>query len=395
MTHALKHRGPDDEGYLLISGDKVMPFKGNDTSRITHETPVSYYPSEHIESAGPGMWNAGFGFRRLSILDLSIHGHQPMSYLDRYWIVFNGEIYNYIEIREKLKKENYQFKTATDTEVILAAYDRWGTDCLQQFNGMWAFVIFDALKKKIFISRDRFGIKPLVYSFSNGKFLFASEIKSLLRSGLIETKPNYTYLDIFLLDDAREFINETAFTGISRFPHGCCLEISLEELNVENFKPVKYYQLYCNLSGEKISESIVDKLSEEYLFLLEDSVRLRLRADVPIGTCLSGGMDSTSVVWFINKILKSQVSHEQQKTFSLVFDHDARTKYTDESRYIDDVIRLLNLDAHKIRPSSEEVKAMYHKMVYTMDNPQVSSLMSYMFTYKLVREGGVTITLDG
>jgi asparagine synthase (glutamine-hydrolysing) len=395
MTKALRHRGPDDEGYLLVSKGKTAIYKGDDTSKKLLDSPVPYYPSEHIKNASSGKWSAGFGFRRLSILDLTIHGHQPMSYLDRYWIVFNGEIYNYIELKEELQKYNYQFETGTDTEVILAAYDHWGKDCLHHFNGMWAFVIYDSFKNKLFIARDRFGIKPLVYYLDHDKFIFASEIKSLLKSRLISTSPYFPYLDILLIDDAKEFYTETAFSNILRFPHGSYLEINIEDLSKDQFKPKKYYELQFNNSLDEINELTLKKYSDEYLFLIEDAVKLRLRADVPIGTCLSGGMDSTTVVWFINKILKSQNSHQQQKTFSLVFDSDTRTKYTDESKFIDDIVKLLNLNASKTSPDSEAVKSMYHKMVYTMDNPQISSLMSYMFTYKLVKEGGATITLDG
>jgi asparagine synthase (glutamine-hydrolysing) len=396
MNSAQRHRGPDDEGYMLLSENTPNIFKGDETkAQPDFGNPVTYYPKEHIDTAAEKNWSMGFGFRRLSIIDLSIKGHQPMSYKDRYWMVFNGEIYNYLEIREELKKKNYFFETNSDSEVLLAAYDFWGKDCLQYFNGMWAFVIYDTLEKKVFMSRDRYGIKPLVFYIDHEKLLFASEIKSILKSGMVETSPNLTYLNFLFTTDGWEYGSETSFTGIFRFPHACYFETKLDNLDLNHFKPVKFYDIPVNISHEPVNNRQISFYVEEYLNLLEDSVKLRLRADVPIGTCLSGGMDSTSVVWFINKILKSQNSSKRQKTFSLVFDSDVRTHYADESRFIDDLVNSLNLNSSKVMPSSDNVMDMYYKTIYTMDNPQVSSLMSYMFTYKLVKEGGVTITLDG
>jgi asparagine synthase (glutamine-hydrolysing) len=395
MTIALRHRGPNDEGYLLVSGEKANIFKGDDTKLQPGIDHIRYYPTDPVQMASDHKYQMGFGFRRLSILDLSIRGHQPMSYMDRYWIVFNGEIYNYIELREELKKDNYIFHTNTDTEVILASYDKWGKECLQRFNGMWAFVIFDQKENKLFISRDRFGIKPLVYYIDDEKLIFASEIKALLKSGYITTTPNLSYLDILLKDDAREYDPETSFKDIYNFPQGSFLEIPLSKMKKENFVPSKYYILQYIDKDETFSQKKAENLAVNYLDLLEDSVKLRMRADVPIGTCLSGGLDSTSVVYFINKLLKEPQLKNRQKTFSLIFNEDSRTQYTDESQYIVDLAKMLNLNSFTISPTASEVKEMYTKMIYAMDNPQVSSLMSYMFTYKLVKENSVIITLDG
>ena len=170
MTEVMKHRGPNDVGYWLLSSSGQHSYGGD-------ETPFNI---SMIDSAFEHKSHIAFGHRRLSIIDLSVKGHQPMSYADRYSIIFNGEIYNYLELKSELTTMGYKFATDTDTEVIMASYDHWGHDCLNKFNGMWSFVCYDNQKKQLFISRDRFGIKPLYY-YQDGKIIiFASEIKSIL-----------------------------------------------------------------------------------------------------------------------------------------------------------------------------------------------------------------------
>ena len=189
------------------------------TQSIKNRGPLpSYFPIKKIQEAKDYSSFLGLGFKRLSIIDLSPHGHQPMSYLNKYWIVFNGEIYNYIELKNELITKGYNFNSKSDTEVILAAYDCWGIECLNKFNGMWSFCIYDLTDKTIFISRDRFGIKPLVYYIDDRVFIFASEIKALLRYNNIQTSPNYSFINDFLIRDTREYLKETSFENIFNFP---------------------------------------------------------------------------------------------------------------------------------------------------------------------------------
>jgi asparagine synthase (glutamine-hydrolysing) len=174
-TTLLRHRGPDDEGYLLVDTATGCPshFSGGDT--------ISQLNLPRLESAVGKSFNLALGFRRLSILDLSPAGHQPMASADgRCWIIYNGEIYNYLELRSELSSHGHQFRTGTDTEVILAAYQQWGRDCLARFNGMWAFALWDNAQRQLFCARDRFGIKPFYYFWNNEIFAFASEFKALL-----------------------------------------------------------------------------------------------------------------------------------------------------------------------------------------------------------------------
>ena len=190
MLETLKHRGPDDEGYIFATQGKICIAGGDGTPLEVWKYKVDYAPSIHINSVR-NSWKLALGHRRLSILDLSPLGHQPMSYDNgRLWIIFNGEIYNYIEIRNELRKKKYEFLTNTDTEVILASYKEWGSDCVHKFNGMWAFVIYDREKNILFGARDRFGVKPFYYFLSKNYFAFASEIKALLTLPFIEKKIN-------------------------------------------------------------------------------------------------------------------------------------------------------------------------------------------------------------
>ena len=198
MAQKIKHRGPDDEGYLLCGRDWCTVLYGDDTPQNDKEIGANDDFHRHITKAYDSISHIALGHRRLSIIDLSFSGHQPMNYLDRYWIVYNGEVYNYVELRRELQTHGYSFHSHTDTEVLLAAYDKWGTSCLEKFNGMWAFVIYDARDKKLFISRDRFGIKPLYYYKDDKSFIFASEIKAILECEKVVTSPNIKYCTDYL-----------------------------------------------------------------------------------------------------------------------------------------------------------------------------------------------------
>mgnify|MGYP003391645790 FL=1 len=268
MTDTIIHRGPDGFGY--------------------------YYGEKFV-----------FGHRRLSIVDLSDAGHQPMQYLNRYVITFNGEVYNHLELRKELEKNGYVFQSHTDTEVIMASYDFWGVDCLNKFNGMWAFVIHDRLKDKYFMSRDRFGKKPFYYYKDQEKFIFGSEIKVILAHPDVESKPNLKFLDSYVQNGAKEYIKETAFENIFRFDFSSYFEGSLEDV-FENFEQNKFWEIKPNLSHEKFDKEKAKEYAKQYYELLEDAVRIRLRADVKVGSALSGGLDSSSIVYLVNKLLKEQ-----------------------------------------------------------------------------------------
>lgn len=231
----------------------------------------------------------GLGHRRLAIVDLSDDGHQPMTYDgDSLIITYNGEIYNYIELKARLEKDGFFFCSGTDTEVILAAYKKWGKNCVRYFNGMWAFAIYDRQKQEIFCSRDRFGIKPFFYTVTRDVFMFASEIKQFSAAG-VPLRVNEQALMDFLVLGLSEHSNKTFFSGISSLQGGHNL---IYDLQTSEFQIRRYYWL-------SLDKSLVSCAPEEgiemYSRLFHDSVALRLRSDVKVGTCLSGGLDSSSV----------------------------------------------------------------------------------------------------
>ena len=311
MTNAIKHRGPDDEGYLIINHEhKSFPYGGNDTKVYHADSAIQYLPQENInEKYLDDNTKIALGFRRLAILDLSPTGHQPMSYMNRrYWIVFNGEIYNYVEIKEELVKNGYIFKSNADTEVILAAYDHLGVDCLNKFNGMWAFLIYDSARQEIFASRDRFGIKPLYYYQDDNVLLFCSEIKQLITFGGLNIHPNIEKILSDFPGDTIEYTRETAFSNVYRFPKSHYLKLKINQINSIEDKIKPYYNLPPGDENifNKFSQIEAQRYSEEYNSLLEDAVKLRLRSDVEVGTCFSGGLDSSSVVYMVNQLLQRE-----------------------------------------------------------------------------------------
>jgi len=399
MTDAIKHRGPDDEGYVIINRDNnASCFGGNDTKVYAANSNIQYLPKANInEQFLENNTQIALGFRRLSILDLSPTGHQPMSYMNgRYWIVFNGEIYNYLEIKQELIRNGYSFNSNTDTEVILAAYDHFGVECLNKFNGMWAFLIYDYAKQEIFTSRDRFGIKPLYYYQDDNILLFSSEIKQLLAFRDLNIDPNIDKILNDFSHDTIEYTRETAFTNVYRFPKANYLKLKINQFNsIEDNIKLFYNLPYRDDSiYTKFSQDEAKRYSEEYYVLLEDAVKLRLRSDVEVGTCFSGGLDSSSVVYMVNQLLQRENNVSKQKTFSLIFSAKD-TMYCDESIFIDKMAKSFALNSYKIEPIVEDVIQEYENMIYAMDTPQHSTLMSYMFTYKLVKNHGVTVTLDG
>jgi asparagine synthase (glutamine-hydrolysing) len=356
MNNTLIHRGPDGEGY--------------------------YYGDNFV-----------FAHRRLAIVDLSDAGKQPMEYINRYIITYNGEIYNYIELKKELESHGYKFKSHTDTEVIMASYDFWGVDCLNKFNGMWAFVIYDKQKEKFFISRDRFGKKPLYYYKDDEIFIFSSEIKAILAHPKVETKPNFAFLKSYLKLGCREFLKETAFENIYRFDFAHYFEGGNEEI-FHDFKLNRFWDIKPNLSKEKFDPRKAKEYAEKYYNLLEDAVRIRLRADVKIGSALSGGLDSSSVVYIINKLLKEQKKEELQETFSSVYKSEG-TEYCDESQFINILAQKLNVKSNQIEPKEEEIPNEIEKMIWHLENPQENSLMSSWHTYKLISSTDVKVVLNG
>ena len=341
MTEIIAHRGPDSSGSYLYK-------------------------------------NIAFGHRRLSILDLSSSGHQPMKYLDDLVITYNGEIYNFIEIREELIQKGYIFDSNSDTEVILKAYHCWGKTCVNYFNGMWSFSILDIKQKIVFCSRDRFGVKPFYYIENNDLFSFGSEISQLLPFLPNRILNKKVALD-YLISGIEECSNETFFKDIYLLKGGHNLVFDLQ---TNSYEIERYYNL--KLSDQK-NTSVDDYIQE-----LKRSITLRLRSDVKVGTCLSGGIDSSTISSFASKIYQNS----NEKFMAI---HAKSSEYkTDESEFAKIVSKIANINLNFVEPSYSDFKSNILSIIKIQQEPfgSLSIIMQY-FVFKKAKELGCIVMLDG
>ena len=343
MTNSIKHRGPDDDG-VYISPDKKV----------------------------------GFGHRRLSIIDLSPLGHQPMSYLDRYWIVFNGEIYNYLEEKSKLLKLGYKFKSHSDTEIIMALYDKYGFKCLKHLRGMFSFALYDEKEKIIFCARDRVGKKPFKYYIDDNVFMFASELKAILTQKEYKKEPDYLAIHHYL---TLQYVPSplTGFKDIRKLEpaHFLLLDLKTKKLINKRYWKLDYSEK-LDLSESEWKKNIIDKL--------EESIKIRMLAsDVPVGAFLSGGIDSSAIVG-----LMSKNSTQKVKTFTISF----QEKKFDESKYARIVAKKFKTDHTEfvVKPETIEILPQLVKQ-YEEPYADSSGLATYYLS-KLTREH-VTVALNG
>ncbi|WP_262910286.1 asparagine synthase (glutamine-hydrolyzing) [Rhodoflexus caldus] len=348
----------------------------------------------HRGPDGFGIWQSDehqitLGHRRLAILDLSENGRQPMEY-GQYVITYNGEIYNFLEIRDELKAKGYSFVSDTDTEVIIAAFHEWGEQCLLKFNGMWAFAIWNKEKRTLFLSRDRFGIKPLYYAFTGGYCVFASEMKALMPF-LPERRvaDNFDYLKTHLFD--YEATDQCLIAGIKRFPAGHYAYLKPSETTV---RPIRYWDTMQHLvQVPKRYEEQVEQFRE----LFTDACRICMRSDVPIGTALSGGLDSSAVAGTLFW-LAEHYSHKRQRmatdwqhafvaTFPGTF-LDERYYAQKVAEYLAIPITYLNIDAGR------QISDM-NEYLYLFEELYLTSPLPMMETYKAIRRHGITVSIDG
>jgi asparagine synthase (glutamine-hydrolysing) len=376
MTKAIRHRGPDDEGFLLVNTLNKSHKHCYDSDSI-NEIKASCSPLHNDFQA-----NLGFGFRRLSIIDLSPKGHQPMSNEDEtIWIVFNGEIYNYIEIREELKQAGYTFHSGSDTEVIIKAYQHWGENCLQRFNGMWSFALWDSKQNKLFCARDRFGVKPFNYYFDGNTFIFGSEVKQILANNIDKTINTDVIYKSFAIGSFLLNSDNTYFDKIQILPHSHYLTIK-----DGHFSITQYYDLPV-AQFEKSTLNFADAC-EQYKSLFTDAIKLRMRSDVEVGSTLSGGLDSSAIV-----TLASNYTPRDFKTFSSYFTYQPQY---DERKYIDLVVKKTNSIAHYVSAPASDVINDLGKITWHHDYPVMgSSPVAQYYVMKLSHQNNVTVLLDG
>lgn len=337
------------------------------------------------DDRGTGVYgNTAIGQVRLSIVDLSPAGHQPLL-IDggRLAVVFNGEIFNYIEIRRELESGGVSFFSGSDTEVLLRAYDRWGTDAFPRLNGMWAFAIYDRERRRLVCSRDRFGVKPFSYALVGGEFLFGSEVKALLAAAPTLAEPDDAYIARFLRTSISDDGEETFFRDVKQLLPGHYMEVDVSAGEPRLAEPVRYWAFDAEAVRDRYDFSDPAGQLRE---LLEDSVRLRLRADVPVGTCLSGGLDSSSIVALASRRLRGPVW-----TFSAIY---PQPEY-DESRFV----RLMNESfptvPHEVFPEPERLLDVLPRLVWHQDMPSAGPGLYSQWHVMESAHGQVKVLLDG
>ena len=347
ITDLITHRGPDDQGIFL----------------------------------GPQF---ALGARRLAILDLSLDGHMPMWRGDDLCIVFNGEIYNYIEIRAELVGAGYVFRTGSDTEVILAAYDHWGFACVPRFNGMWSFALYDRRKQLIFCSRDRFGIKPFYYAKLRDRFVFGSEIKQLLPF-LPSVQVNLPILVNYLACGMEDHNDETFYQDVRKLSgsHNLVYDLRTHEMEI-----IPYFKLTLDPAVGELSEAESCRL---YRAELDRSIRLRLRSDVKVGVALSGGLDSSSISAIASRIYREE--SQLQLSAITILSPDPRNN---EEPYARQMVERCDLDWHTLMADQHAYDNYIAGAITTMEEPfgAPSILMQHM-VYQRAREAGCIVMLGG
>jgi asparagine synthase (glutamine-hydrolysing) len=350
MTDVIAYRGPDGHGHWISENGQV-----------------------------------GLGHRRLSIIDLSHEADQPMHYLDNYTLIFNGEIYNYIELKEVLVAKGYQFRTNSDSEVLIALYDLYRENCLTYLDGMFAFALYDKKEQTVFIARDRFGEKPLFYHFVEGnRFVFGSEMKCLWAAGIPKEVNNsmlFNYLTQNALENAQD-ITETFFNDCTRLEHSHYLLVSLNDLSLNK-------KCYYDINWQDINHGISFGAAKDTLKeLMHTSVARRLRSDVPVGSSLSGGLDSSLIVCIIDALKNTTKQH----TFSAVFPGFKK----DERKYMDYVIAQTNVTPAFVTPNEEGFIQDLETLCHHQEEPFGSaSIYAQYCVMRLAKEHNTTVLLDG
>lgn len=346
MMDKMHHRGPDDTGTFFDNG-------------------------------------LVFGFVRLSIIDLSQAGHQPFQSPDgRFTMVFNGEIFNYVELKTELKRLGHSFDTKTDTEVLIHAYMEWGSGMLHKLNGMWAIAIYDEDERTVFFARDRYGIKPFYYSIVGDELIFSSEIQCILEVQSENREADKTVLLDYLLFNRTEQSEYTFFKGIKKLMHGHCFTLNLDSESLSDVEPKKWYDIH-----ERVNRTQGFEEPQEYRQSFNEAVKLRLRSDVPLGVCFSGGLDSSSIA----SVIMDDFNKQDLNTFSAVYD----TSFLgDESKFID-IYKDKPGERHYITPTADTLLKDLHKFIECHLEPLPSTSPYAQFKVMELASKSVVVTIDG
>lgn len=373
----LRHRGPDGEGILVYPS-----VDGRCINLATDETPAELQLSS-VSVGAEIQAQVALGHRRLSILDLSAEGHQPMSYAsERFWMVFNGEVYNYVELRSELAKLGHVFRSGSDTEVVLAAFSEWGSGCFAKFLGMFSLAILDRETRKVVFARDHFGIKPFYYARCGESILFSSEIKAFFEYPGVSRKCNtqalYDYLRFGLTDHGES----TMFAGIHQLPAAHYAELDLAgDIQVH---PRRFW----SISLQKPADISFSEATSRLRAMLEESVSLHMRSDVPVGSCLSGGLDSTAIV----SGMVEHMGSAELPTFTYIADDEVLS----EAKYVDIAVDRYKVLNFQTKPSVEEISARMPSLISVLDQPFGGwSMFAQHKVFELAREHNIKVILDG
>lgn len=370
MARALEHRGPDGAGYLLHGP--------GDALRVTLRPDAA--PSGAVATVG-------LAHRRLAIIDLSKNSDQPMVDAGgRCALVYNGEIYNYLEVRAELEALGHRFRTTGDTEVVLAAYLQWGADCVQRFIGMWAFALLDLEQQSLLLSRDRFGIKPLFYTVVRGELRFASEIKGLLATNDLELEPNDDAVRRFLLIGQVDTSEESFFRGIFQLPPAHQAVVSLAAPSVVS--PRRYWAI-----PEREDAAPTRDAPAQLQALLHDSIRIHARSDVPVGTCLSGGLDSSAIVCVADVLrTRGEIPSFAHHGFGYVPQDETHS----ERPYMEAVTQMTRLEMTYVEDDPARVLDVIPLIARQQDEPfGTASIVAQWFVFEAAAREGLKVMLDG
>ncbi len=391
VLQEIKHRGPDDEGYVFFSEATSTPTSGPTTPPSVLNSNLAYTPKITVDEYKNSA-DIVLGHRKLSIIDLTEKAHQPMCDESKnYWIVYNGEIYNFQEIRSELIDLGHHFTSKSDSEVVLKAYIEWGKKCLQKFNGMWSFVVYNKKTQVLFGARDRFGVKPFYYINNKNYFAFCSEIKGLLKIANFKKEINPKAVYDYLVLNKTEIDDESFFKTIFELKPA-----RLFELNTKSgiLKIEKYYKLKFNKkwkSKKNNDTEIINNVKEK----ISKAINLRLNANVKIGSCLSGGVDSSIIVTEINQLLKEKEFKQigkQQEVFTASYPNEG----IDESKWAKMVVDRTKTNWNQTFPSATNLKNQLLSLVYAQDIPfSTSSTFSQFKVMELIQQKGVKVTMDG
>ncbi len=375
MSALAEHRGPDDSGLVTFDPNGRVLYDGAAGCDQLIRGDIRHNAA------------AALGHRRLSIIDLSPAGHQPMhDGSGRFWMVYNGEVYNYRELRTELEGLGRAFRSSTDSEVVLHAYSQWGASCLQRFNGMWAFAVYDREDGSLFCARDRYGIKPLYYSKQPGRFAFASEAKQLIGLPWVGARANQSLLADFFLWGLENHTDECFFAGVRQVPGSHYLELSRQDLEQGNIQPVRYWR------PDPVQPGSERRAVEEFRELLFDSVRLRLRSDVPVGVTLSGGLDSSSVVCVAGEHRRLQGDSSSFDAFNVEFEGEAYS----ERGFAEAAATKAGARSIVLQPRQTDLARDWSRFIWHMEQPVGGlSYFSNFQIYRLIREHGIPVVLSG